>query len=137
MLAPIAEWLRGYWTVVHQIPRWRGETTNDIFRQENRLHKIIIGYAGCATTAITTHEYWVTGGLNHGREELYEEVMTYVSPLMLEDVAVLLGDFVALYEERNVTWARIQGLECRAALLQGEVMVEDSLHHVESAETTR
>ncbi len=135
VLVPVAEWLQGYWTMAHYIPEWRGEVANDISWQETHPRNIIIGYAARATRTITTHEYRAPVGLNNGLEELYDEVMSYLSPPMLEDVATLLGDFVTLYEERNVSRAWIQGLEHRATLLQGEVAVAGSLHRVESAGT--
>ncbi len=66
MCGPIPEWLRGYWTMANQSPSWRGESTNDIFRQETRLRNIITGYAACAVRHMTTYEYRALRALNHG-----------------------------------------------------------------------
>ncbi len=95
---PIPEWLRGYWTAANQSLSWRGESTNDIFRQETRLRNIIMGYAARAARHMTTYEYRMPHGLNHGLAILHEEMSRYVVPPILEDAAELLGDFMAMTE---------------------------------------
>ena len=95
---PIPERLRGYWTKANQSPSWRGESTNDIFRQDTRLRNIIMGYTARAVRHMTTYEYRVPCGLNHGLAILHEEMSHYLVPPMLEDAAELLGDFTAMTE---------------------------------------
>ncbi len=56
--------------------------------------------------------------------------MSYLSPPMWKDVAALLGDFVALYEERNVNQTWIQHLKCCISQLRGESVVTASMQRV-------
>ncbi len=112
---PIPEWLRGYWTAANQSPSWRGESTNDIFRQETRLRNIITGYAARAVRHMTTYEYRVSRGLNHGLAILYEEMSSYLMPPMLEDAGELLGDFMAMTEALSACRVQIRAHENQAA----------------------
>ena len=108
---PIPEWLRGYWTAANQSPSWRGENTNDIFRQETRLRNIIMGYASRVVRHMTTYEYCVPRWLNHGLAILHEEMSSYLVPPMLEDAAELLGDFMAMTEALSASRVQIRAHE--------------------------
>ncbi len=108
---PIPEWLRGYWTTANQSPSWRGESTNDIFRQETQLRNIIMGYVARAVRHMTTYEYCAPRGLNHGLAILHEEMSHYLVPPMLEDAAKLLGDFTAMTEALSACRVQIRAHE--------------------------
>ncbi len=112
---PVPEWLRGYWTTANQSPSWRGESTNDIFRQETRLRNIIMGYAARAVRHMTTYEYRAPRGLNHGLSILHEEMSHYLVPPMLEDAAALLGDFTAMTEALSASRVQIRAHENQSA----------------------
>ncbi len=53
----IPEWLRSYWTTANQSPSWRGESTNDIFRQETRLRNIIMHEHELRGSCSATHDH--------------------------------------------------------------------------------
>ncbi len=101
-LSPVSDYLRGYWTKVHQSPHWKDDGDGDIRTQENCLRKVVTGYAARATRFMTTYEYQAPHGLNHRLSNLYDEVTEYLVPPMVEDASALLGDFVTLYQEREV-----------------------------------
>ncbi len=112
---PNPEWLHGYWTGANQSPSWRGESTNDIFRQETRLRNIIMGYAAHAVRHMTTYGYRALRGLNHGLAILHEEMSSYLVPPMLEDAAELLGDFTAMTEALSACCVQIRAHENQSA----------------------
>ena len=112
---PIPEWLRGYWTTANQSPSWRGESTNDIFRQEIRLRNIIMGYAARAVWHMTTYEYRAPCRLNHGLAIPHEEMSHYPVPPMLEDAAGLLGDFTAMTKALSACRVQIRAHENQTA----------------------
>ena len=115
MCGPVPEWLRGYWTVANQSPSWRGESTNDIFRQEIRLRNIIMGYAARTVRHMTTYEYRTPRELYHGLAILHEEMSSYLVPPMLEDAAELLKDFVVITEALSTCRVQIRVHENQSA----------------------
>ncbi len=127
ILAPVPEYLHGYWTKAHQSPRWKGDGEGDIRTQENHLQKVITGYAARATHFMTTYEYRAPGGLNHGLSALYDEVTMYMVPPMVESASALLGDFVALYQEREFHRKRLAHLEQQALKTQSETDIETNI----------
>ncbi len=102
VMTSIPEYLRGYWTKEHQSPQWKGDGEGDIRTQESRLKAIIQGYTYAASQRMTTYEFKAPDGLNHGLSMLNDEVEEYLVPLMVDHASALLGDFVALYQEREV-----------------------------------
>ncbi len=114
VMTPVAEYLCGYWTKEHQSPRWKGDGEGDIRTQERRLKEIIHGYAYAASRSMTTYEFKAPDGLNHGLSLLYNEVEKYLVPPMVDHASALLGDFVALYQEREVNRRRIAQLNQQA-----------------------
>ncbi len=92
-----------------------------------------IGYAAKSTQAITTYEYQALHGLNHGLADMHDEVMTYLVPHMLEDASALLGDFVVLYQERNIHRMQILTLERRVTRTRSETEVTEAVLHTEVA----
>ncbi len=86
-------------------------TDGDIQPQEGRLQRVTVGYAAKTTRAITTYEYQAPHGLNYGLAHLHDKVMEYLVPPMLEDASALLGDFVALYQGREVQERQLAYME--------------------------
>ncbi len=123
---PVPEWLRGYWTTANKSPGLRGESTNDIFRQETRLRNIIMIYAAHAVRHMTTYEYRMPRGLNHGLAILHEEMSHYLVPPMLEDATALLGDFTAMTEVLSA---------CRVQILTHENQSAHSRQEARNAES--
>ncbi len=131
--SPVPENLRGYWTKEHQSPRWEGDTNGDIWTQENRLWKVITGYAARATRFMTTYEYQAPHGLNHGLSHFYDEVTEYLVPPMVEDASALLGDFVTLYQEREVHKKKLAHLEQQTRMTQSETDIETNILRAQMA----
>ncbi len=127
VLASVPEHLRGYWTKEHQSPRWKGDGGADIRTQENRLRKVITGYAARATLFMTTYEYCGPHGLNHGLSALYDEVTKYMAPPMVEEASALLGDFVALYQEREFHRKWLAQLEQQALKTHSETDIKTNI----------
>ncbi len=113
-MTPVPEYLRGYWTKEHQSPQWKGDGKGDIRTQEGRLKEIIHGYAYAASRSMTTYEFKAPDGLNHGLSLLYDEVEEYLVPPMVDHASALLGDFMALYQEREVNRRRLAQLDQQA-----------------------
>ncbi len=63
---------------------------------------------------MTTYEFKAPDGLNHGLSLLYDEVEEYLVLPMVDHASALLGDFVALYQEREVNQRRIAQLNQQA-----------------------
>ena len=95
-------------------PQWKGDGKGDIRTQEGRLKEIIHGYAAAAAKTMTTYEFKAPNCLNHGLSLLYEEVEEYMVPPMSDHASALLGDFMALYQEREVNRGRIAQLDQQA-----------------------
>ncbi len=127
VLSQVPEYLCGYWTKAHQSPRWEGDGKDDIRTQENRLQKVIKGYAARATRFMTTYEYRAPGGLNHGLSALHNEVEEYMVPPMVESASALLGHFVTLYQEREFHRKRLTQLEQQALQTQSETDIETNI----------
>ncbi len=113
-MSPVPEYLRGYWTKEHQSPQWKGDGKGDIRTQEGRVKEIIHGYVNAASRSMTTYEFKAPNCLNHGLSLLYDEVEEYLVPLMVDHASALLGDFVALYQEREVHRRRLAQLDQQA-----------------------
>ncbi len=86
----------------------------DIRTQEGRLKEIIHGYAYAASQRMTTYAFKAPDGLNHGLSLLYDEVEKYLVPPMVDHASALLGDFMALYQEREVNRRRLAQLDQQA-----------------------
>ncbi len=114
VMSPVPEYLREYWTKEHQSPRWKGHGKGDIRTQEGRLKEIIHGYAAVAARSITTYEYKAPNCLNHEMSLLYKEVEKYMVPPMSDHASALLGDFMVLYQEREVHRRRLAQLDQQA-----------------------
>ncbi len=114
VMTPVLEHLRGYWTQEHQSPRWKGDGKGDIRTQEGRLKEIIHGYAYAVSQRVTTYEFKAPDGLNHGLSLLYDEVEKYLVPPMVDHASALLGDFMTLYQEREVNRRRLAQLDQQA-----------------------
>ncbi len=127
VLSPVPDYLRSYWTKMHQSPRWRGDGDGDIRTQENRLQKVITGYAAQVTHFMTTYEYRAPHGLNHGLSSLYDEGAEYLVPTMVE------GDFVTLYQEREVHRKQLAHLEQQALKTQSETDIETNILRAQMA----
>ncbi len=82
---------------------------------------------------MTTYEYQAPHGLNHGLFHLYDEVTEYLAPPMVEEASALLGDFVALYQEREVHKKRLARLEQRARMTQSETDIETNILRAQMA----
>ena len=74
-----------------------------------------MGYAAHAVRHMTTYEYCAPHGLNHGLAILHEEMSDYLVPPMLEDAAVLLGDFMAMTEALSACCMQIRAHEKQSA----------------------
>ncbi len=133
VMSLVPDYLCGYWTQEHQSPRWEGDTKGDIQTQENRLRKVITGYAARTTQVIMTYEFQAPHGLNHGLAHLYDEVTECLVPPMLEDASALLGDFVALYQQREVHKRRQAHLEQQARMTQSEADIEANILRAQMA----
>ncbi len=114
VMSPVPEYLRGYWMKEHQSPWWKGDSKGDIRTQEGRLKEIIHGYAAVAAWSMTTYEYKAPNCLNHGLSLLYKEVEEYMVPPTLDHASALLGDFIVLYQEREVHRKRLAQLDQQA-----------------------
>ncbi len=114
VMTSVPEYLRGYWTKEHQTQQWKGDGEGDIRTQEGRLKAIIQGYTYAASQRMTTYEFKAPDCLNHGLSPLNDEVEEYLVPPMVDHASALLGDFVALYEEREVNRRRIAQLNQQA-----------------------
>ncbi len=114
VMMPVPEYLRGYWTNEHQSPHWEGDGKGDIRTQEGRLQEIIKGYAALAARCMTTYEYKAPGGLNHGLSIFHDEIDKCMVPPMVKYASALLGDFMALYQEREFHRRRLAQLEQQA-----------------------
>ncbi len=134
---PVPEWLRGYWTTASRSPGWRGESTNDIFRQETRLRNIIMGYAAPAVRHVTTYEYRAPCGLNHGLAVLHDEMSHYLVPPMLEDAAALLRDFIAMKEALSAYQVQIRAHKNQSAHSRQEARNAAFLRDEEDARLRR
>ena len=114
VMTPVPEYLRGYWTKEHQSPQWKGDGKGDIRTQEGRLKAIIQGYTYAASQSMTTYEFKTPDGLNHGLSLLFNEVEKYLVPPMVDHASALLGDFVELYQERDVNRRKLAQLNQQA-----------------------
>ena len=63
---------------------------------------------------MTTYEFKAPDGLNHGLSLLYDEVEKYLVPPMVDHASALLGDFMTLYQEREVNRRRLAQLDQQA-----------------------
>ncbi len=95
--------------------------------QEGRLKEIIKGYAALAARYVTTYEYKAPNSLNHGLSILHDEVDKYVVPPMLKYASALLGDFMALYQEREFHRRRLAQLEQQALETQDHTDAETNI----------
>ncbi len=127
VMTPVPEHLRGYWTQEHQSPQWKGDGKGDIRTQEGCLKEIIHGYAYAASQRMTTYEFKAPDGLNHGLSLLYDEVEKYLVPPMVEHASALLGDFMTLYQEREVNRRRLAQLDQQALEAKGQRDAETTI----------
>ncbi len=79
-----------------------------------------MGYAARAVRHMTTYEYRMPCGLNHGLAILHEEMSHCLVPPMLEDAAELLGDFTAMTEALSACRVQIRAHENKSAHSQQE-----------------